>query len=107
MRAGRLRTKITIESKSTSTNSVGEPIITWTSYLNRWAEALEQSGREFQATAQRQADVSNVFRIRYTLGLSPSTHRVKVGTRLFDIVSVIDVGERHEETQLACVEAVA
>lgn len=108
MRAGRLRTRVAIERKVAVENTaLGGETITWSPYLERYGEAINQSGREFQSIAQRHAEVAAVYRIRYTPGLSPATHRVKVGTRPMDLIAVIDVGERHEETQLVCVEAVA
>lgn len=108
MRAGRLRTRIAIERKvATANTSLGGETITWMPYLERYGESISQTGREFQAVAQRHAEVSTVFSVRYTPGLSPATHRVKVGSRAFDLVAVLDMGERHAETQLVCVEAVA
>ncbi|NUO62817.1 MAG: phage head closure protein [Gemmatimonadaceae bacterium] len=108
MRAGRLRTRISIERKvATPNTSVGGESIIWSPYIDRYAEAIAQNGREFQAVAQRHAEVSQVFRIRHTPGLAPSTHRVKIGSRVMDLVAVIPVEERNRETQLVCVEAVA
>lgn len=108
MRAGRLRTRIAIERKvAVADTSLGGETISWQPYIERSAESMNQSGREFEGLAKRYAEVSSVFRVRYTPGLSPKTHRVKVGARAFDLVAVLDIGERHEETQLVCVEAVA
>jgi SPP1 family predicted phage head-tail adaptor len=108
MRAGPMRTVLTIEQRTDTENTaIGGATVSWSTYLTCWARALPQAGIETQTIAQRQANQATVFSIRYTPGLSPTTHRVKIGARLFDLVSVVNVDERNRETQLGCVEAVS
>ena len=43
--------------------------------------------------------------MRYLSGIVPKM-RVKVGSRIFDILSIINVDERNRELQLMCRESV-
>jgi len=61
------------------------------------------SGREYFAEQSTQADVTHRVYTRYVSGVVPKM-RVKYGSRVFDILSVINTRERNVELQLMCRE---
>lgn len=105
MQAGRLRHKITIQSKSVTPNAYGEEVITWGTFVECWAEISPLLGREYLAAAQVQAEITHRVRIRHRDGVYP-TMRVLFGSRAFDILSVQQVEERQREIVLMARELI-
>lgn len=65
MRAGKLDRRITLRAKSTTKNSFGEDVVTWTDVATVWAEWLPKGGSERWAS-QRVIDTADgAFQIRY------------------------------------------
>ena len=77
---------------------------TWSTYATVQASIEPISGREYFAAQSTQADVTHRIRIRYLSGIVPKM-RVSYNSRIFDILSVINVGERNRELQLMCRES--
>ena len=77
---------------------------TWSTYATVQASIEPISGREYFAAQSTQADVTHRIRIRYFSGIVPKM-RVSYNSRIFDILSVINVGERNRELQLMCRES--
>lgn len=103
--AGRLTKKLELRAP-TETITSGDTVVTYptvTTYA--WAEPVSQAGREFQSAKAVHADVTHVWRIRYYSALTPK-YAMKLGTRQFNILSVINVGERNEEMIINSVEVV-
>lgn len=105
MRAGELRHRVTIQQKTFSRDSYGGETITWTDVATVWAAVEPISGREYFTAQQTQAEVTTRIRIRHRAGITP-VMRVLWGTRLYDIISVIEVKERNREIHLMCQEVV-
>ena len=105
MRAGRLRHQVTIQGLTTAPDAYGDIVETWTDTATVWAEVVPLSGKEYYAARQVSAEVDVRVTIRYRTGIKPAM-RVKYGTSLLDIQSVIDVGGRKDELQLLCREVV-
>ncbi len=57
------------------------------------------------AAQSTQADVTHRITLRYMSGITPKM-RVNYNSRIFDILSVINVGERNRELQLMCRESI-
>ena len=92
--AGAMRHLVTIEKRSTSQDTAGEQLLTWSTVVMRRA-ALERSpGAEVWAAAGRNARMPTVFRMRYEpqlfAALSTAETRLVFGGKPFDIVSVLD-----------------
>ena len=103
MRAGDLRTRGIIESPIDTPNDTGEPVRTWATFANAWAEVKPLAGRE-QFLAQQDASlVQYRVRLRYRAGITPAM-RFRAGSRILDIEAVLDPGEQHIETVLHCLE---
>jgi len=105
MRSEALKKRITIQQQSTTQDSFGSPIDTWTTVATVWASIEPINGKEFFAASQVNAEVTTRIRIRYLSGIEPAM-RVLYGTRLYNIQSVIDYKESHAEMQLMCKEVI-
>ena len=104
MEAGRLRHRVTIQEKVVTRDTFGEEVITWTDVATVWGSVEPMRGREFMEGRQVEAEVSTRIRIRYFPdGVEPED-RVSYDGRVFDILAVIEVEERHREMQLMCRE---
>ncbi len=103
MRAGQLKHRITIQSKSASQNTYGEEVITWADWATVWAAVEPLQGREFLDGKQITAEVTTRIRIRYRSGILPE-YRVKFGSIYYDILSIIPLEERDREIHLMCQE---
>jgi len=103
MDAGRMDKRISIEAQATTRNAIGEPVTAWAPLAAVWASIEPLRGREFWAQQQVQSEVTTRIRIRYRAGITPA-HRVRHAGRIYNIHSVIDPKERHEELQLMCME---
>jgi SPP1 family predicted phage head-tail adaptor len=93
MRAGGLDRRVTLQRFTVTTDDYGEEIQTWNDLATVFAEVRQQSGREFIAAAQVQADRLVVFFIRWFAGLTV-LDRVSYAGTLHDIVEVREIGRR-------------
>lgn len=109
MRAGTLRHRVTIQSRTETQNSFGETTWTWADWKTVWAEVVPVGGREFFAAKEVQAQEMIRIRIRYQAGITQK-HRVKwtdgETDRYFAIESVIPLREARREIQLMCRERI-
>lgn len=108
MRAGSLFTPLVIESSSATRNELNEDVVSWAAFRTTSGRVVPQAGREFEAARQRVAELTHLISVRYHPAkvVTPGM-RVKLGSRVLDIVSAATVDERKREQQLLCVEAVA
>ncbi len=107
--AGDYRTRVVIEQATESTNAVGEVELTWSTYATRWAKAEPLFGREFQEAMQIVAAITTGITLRsdaQTRAITPKM-RLKIGTRLLNIVHVKDAFEARREVIVWCIEEVA
>lgn len=99
MRAGAMRHRITLQSKSETRDTMGGAVITWTDEITIYAAAEPLQGREYFSAEQVQSEVEVRFRIRYFSRLRPEW-RVLWEARPYEIVDIIDPLGRHIEQQL-------
>ena len=103
MQAGKRVHYIMIQQASESADARGEMSQTWTEYANSWAEIKPVRGREyFQAHTENVAADTRII-LPYLAGIT-NKMRIKFGTRIFDIETVINIDERNRELNLMCVE---
>jgi SPP1 family predicted phage head-tail adaptor len=105
IRAGELRHRIELQERATTQDAAGEPASTWETFAQVWAALERTPGSEVWASAQRNARVPTVFRIRHVDGARPDM-RVVLGARVYDVKSVVDPTGRGAEMQLVCDEIV-
>ena len=100
---GRMNHRVVLQSKTSTQDATGSAVETWKTKGTLWAEVVPLNSREYWAAQQVQSDVTHRVSIRYYDGLRPDW-RMKFGTRLFDIRSVINVDEGNEWHVLLCKE---
>jgi SPP1 family predicted phage head-tail adaptor len=99
--AGRLRHRVTLQSKSASRDTYGGETITWADLATVWADCSPLSGREYLAARAEVAETLIKIRIRWRADVSTTTRAVWEG-RAYDIEAALDTGGRHEELVLMC-----
>jgi SPP1 family predicted phage head-tail adaptor len=81
----------------------GQEVLTWTTAVTAWAMIQPALGSEQVVGAADVASVTHSVFIRYRPNIV-ARMRLLYGARIFEIVSVIDVDERHFWLQLQCSE---
>ena len=104
MDAGTLRERVTVQQASESRNALGETVLSWATFAERWASVEGVSSRESLAYGQQQISVSHRVRLRYLTGLTQSMRLVWRG-RTLEIVSLLEHGNRSEH-EIICQEGV-
>lgn len=107
MLAGKLRKRVSIQSKSTSQDSFGQQVISWTNVLTSVsAEVLPLFA--YEKTGQGQASAVHQVTVRYNAALANpvavAAMRVVYGSRILDVTGSINMDERNREMVLTCTE---
>lgn len=106
MRAiGPMRDRLEIQARTMAANSYGERVATWETVATRWGQVDPLNGRELWQAQSVRPDVSHKVTMRYYDGLSPR-HRLKLGSRIFEITSVINIDNRKRFVDVTCIEEV-
>lgn len=100
--ASDLTHRITIEERVKSTNSRGEVIYTWKTWLLVWAQVMPLRGREFFEAAQTQSEITTRFRIRYRAGIDATMRIVWKGAYYAIKAPPIEVNGGREWIDLMC-----
>jgi SPP1 family predicted phage head-tail adaptor len=100
-----LNTRVTIQRRGTTQDTAGQTVETWSDTGTVWGSIRPISGREYFAASGERAEVTHEIMLRYGITVAPRD-RVKHGTRLFDIKSVLNVDEMSRYLKLMCVEIV-
>lgn len=99
MRANELRQQITIQVRSNKEDSLGQELLSWTTFANIWAKIEQLSGRELMtANAERAENIAKIT-IRYRSDIFEKM-RVLHGNLIYDITSVSDIEGRKIELEL-------
>ncbi len=107
MAAGRYKKRVTLETYAEAPDSFGDAMVgTYTTLAIRWASVNPLRGRELAQFQQVHADVSHRIRLRYDSSLMVLTpkDRVALGSRNFEILSVINIQEANRNLELICKE---
>lgn len=107
MNAGKLRHKCRLMTP-THANSAGTVTTTWGTATVCWGSLEPIRGREWtESHLSENAEVTSRFRMRYPNNVTiVPTMRLDFGSRTFQIVSVINLGERNREIELMLKELV-
>ena len=108
MRAGTLRETIVIQTPTETPDDHGEPIPSWATHVTRRAAVEDQSASERWAGSERLAEATHRFRMRYDTTAITTTPKMRVSydSRLFDILSVTNIGTRDREIHIMATEKV-
>lgn len=96
---GELRTTIELDTPTVSSDSGGFQTKSWTKAADVWAKWENVHGYEVWSAQAVNAVAPATVLIRYYSGLNTTWSVVKDGVR-YEIVSVDDVGDRHEYMEL-------
>lgn len=101
MRTGLLRNKVTIQEKSTTTNDMGESVVTWVDSVDIWCELkpMVSQAKEYFASssAQTQSRIPFQIRMRYIPDLSVVNNRIVYEGRIIQIENILDTEERKRQ----------
>ena len=86
MDAGTLRQRVTIQSKTITEDSLGQPIETWTDLVTLWANVKFENGAEYNRANRESNEVLASVRVRRRNDI---THEMRVVYQnyLFNIIS--------------------
>lgn len=79
----------------------------WTTEATYYASVIPLSGRELTNALAIRNDVSHKITLRWFGVVNPALARFKMGERLFNIISAINVDERSRELSCICTEVVS
>jgi SPP1 family predicted phage head-tail adaptor len=105
MRAGRLRHRLVLQSKTTTQNEYGEPVVSYVTQATVYGGIEPLSGNEIFKQQQIQAEASVRIVLRYYSGLD-ETWRITHNGKYYDILNVINQDERDYMLVLMCSEGV-
>lgn len=86
--AGRLRHRITLQSKSVTRDAMGGEIITWIDQATLWAEVKPLSGRALYAAQQAQSEVTAAITLRHRRDIA-TDWRVQHESDVYTIHAII------------------
>ena len=87
MRAGDLRHRIAIQVETETADGIGGTTLSWANVTDMGsvpAAIWPTSSRERLDAMKLESEITHKIRIRYASGIT-SKHRIKFGTRVFDI----------------------
>jgi SPP1 family predicted phage head-tail adaptor len=88
--AGRLRHRITLQSKETTRDVMGGEIITWVDVATVWAEVSALSGRALIAAQQAQSEITARIIVRKAAaGSIADDWRIKHGADIYTLHAII------------------
>lgn len=106
--AGAFRHQIKIEQRSTSFDSSGQQLTTWSPLLTTWGKIDPSSGSEQQTAGESRAVISHIVTMRHQAAFDDprvaAKCRVYFKGRYLDIVSCRNLEERNRFDVLECVE---
>lgn len=106
MRVGRLRHPVRVERATEIRNSYGEPIKTWTLLAYTRAAIEPLRGSERMVAMQVHSEVTNRITLRWHSAIAElgTKDRIVLGSKRFDVKSVMNMDERNREVQVMATE---
>lgn len=108
MGAGKYRHRVLVQKPTETQNGYGEPILSWTLYIERWAEVQGRGGSEVFAARQVQPDATHIVRMRAddkSKQITPKW-RIKHRDTYLNILSIDNKDDRDRELEMVCREFV-
>lgn len=89
-----LRHRIVIETAVRTQDGAGGAVLDWQPVANVWAAIWTRSANESVAHDHKSGTATHDIWMRYRRDVTPDM-RLRFGARVFDILGVIDVDDRH------------
>ena len=103
MRAGRMRHRVELQQAGETRDPTGGVARGWSTVVSRWAEIIPLRGQEKFDASQMEAQTNVKIRIRYHSGID-ATWRIKHGSTIYNIKSVINYGEQNYGQEIEAME---
>jgi SPP1 family predicted phage head-tail adaptor len=104
MKISEMDKRITLEYSTRVSDPMGGFTTTWNVAAQVYGAVWPTSANEIKAANSTTMVISHRIRIRYRAGIKASW-RIKMGSRYFNIVSIIDSNESHKFLDILCKEA--
>ncbi len=102
--AGRLNKRITIqEPVEGTTDSAGQPTVTWSDVDTVWAWVQPLTGKEGVEAQQKYGEVTHAVVIRYRSDVTTKC-RIELGARTLEIKALLNTDEENKELRMVCLE---
>lgn len=102
MNIGNLNKRIIIEKSTSTQNSYGEQVQTWTTLRDCWAKVEPVQGKEYYTAKQTASELDIRFIIRYTtIDITPKS-KLRYNNQEYNINSIINLDELNRELHLYC-----
>lgn len=105
--AGQMRKRIRIEQRTSTRDSYGEQVQSWSLVCERWAAIVKTPGIEVWASEQRLGRVPTTYVMRYPRDITILPQmRLTCDGALYDIKSAIDPDGMKAELHITCMQLV-
>lgn len=105
MRAGPLRERLTLQSvEAGSQDDYGGSPESVSTFATVWGAVEPLRGVEMWKAQEVNPEISYRVRIRYRSGVVPTMRVITEDSKTLEVVSVVDLGERHRQMHLMCRE---
>lgn len=97
---------VTVQQQSTQLDSAGQPVQSWTTFANLWVDIEPLIGantREMALAKEMYAELSHRINSWFIPGITPAM-RIQYGSRIFNILAVINIKEQNQKMQILCSE---
>jgi len=101
MQFGKMDQRVTLRSRTVTTDAMGQDAITWVDVATVWAQRINQRSAEAYQAAQMGDDDVVELHIRHRADVL-TTWRLEWAGVGYDITSVSDFGGRKDRTRLLC-----
>jgi len=101
--AGEMKNRLLFQKRARATNSMGGYIDTWSTLCTIWGRYRQLTGREAILQQQLNPLVTVEVIIRYRTDIN-TDRRLYYMNKYHNIISVIDINNRHEHLRLLCEE---
>ena len=96
MRAGDLRHRLILQQPVESTSDFGETVISYETVDTVWGAVEPNTGKRYFEAMQANSEVQGAVRLRYRSDIE-ATWRILYGSRVLQIVSIVNPQERNRE----------
>lgn len=105
IKAGKLNTRIELQSKSTTYDALGQPVLAWATDYTVSASVKPLSSREAYFAKAVRPETTHRVLIRFLSGFSHH-HRIKIGARILNILAILNIDDDNKTMQVDCLEVV-
>jgi SPP1 family predicted phage head-tail adaptor len=99
MDAGRLRERVTVQQAAETRNALGETVLSWSTFAERWASVEGVSAREALAAGQQDVTITHRVRMRHVSGMTQNM-RIYWRSRTLNIISLLEYDNRSEHVAI-------